>query len=111
MPTPDQPAPGQPTTTPAQNAARILLGSALIFAGVGHFTFARKGFRAQVPFGSYSAFWDDYSQVSVVGEPRVDGDTVVVPLRYVRRNGEVITASNTLVVGDGVILGDQNNPV
>lgn len=29
--------------------ARTLLGGALIFAGVGHLTFARKAFRAQVP--------------------------------------------------------------
>lgn len=32
-----------------QNAARILLGSALIFAGTGHLTFARAEFQAQVP--------------------------------------------------------------
>jgi uncharacterized membrane protein len=29
--------------------ARILLGSALIFAGIGHLTFARDTFQAQVP--------------------------------------------------------------
>ena len=29
--------------------ARIALGSALIFAGLGHFTFARATFQAQVP--------------------------------------------------------------
>lgn len=29
--------------------ARTLLGGALIFAGIGHLTFARKAFRAQVP--------------------------------------------------------------
>ncbi len=32
-----------------RSAARILLGSALIFAGVGHLTFARDAFQAQVP--------------------------------------------------------------
>lgn len=32
-----------------KNSARILLGSALVFAGVSHLTFARKAFRAQVP--------------------------------------------------------------
>ena len=32
-----------------QTAARILLGSALVFAGISHLTFARKAFRAQVP--------------------------------------------------------------
>jgi uncharacterized membrane protein len=29
--------------------ARMLLGAALIFAGIGHFTFARETFQAQVP--------------------------------------------------------------
>jgi uncharacterized membrane protein len=37
------------STTKAQNVARIALGAALIFAGVSHLTFARRGFRAQVP--------------------------------------------------------------
>jgi uncharacterized membrane protein len=36
-------------TTKAQNVARIALGGALVFAGVSHLTFARQGFRAQVP--------------------------------------------------------------
>lgn len=30
-------------------AARLLLGGGLIFAGIGHLTFARKAFQAQVP--------------------------------------------------------------
>lgn len=29
--------------------ARTVLGGALVFAGIGHLTFARKAFRAQVP--------------------------------------------------------------
>lgn len=29
--------------------ARLLLGAALIFAGIGHFTFSRQTFQAQVP--------------------------------------------------------------
>lgn len=32
-----------------KDASRIVLGSALIFAGISHLTFARKDFRAQVP--------------------------------------------------------------
>lgn len=32
-----------------QNVARIALGIALIYAGVGHFTFSRQEFQAQVP--------------------------------------------------------------
>jgi uncharacterized membrane protein len=33
----------------ARSAARYLLGAALIYAGVGHFTFSRVAFQAQVP--------------------------------------------------------------
>jgi len=32
-----------------KKAARILLGSVLVFAGISHLTFARKAFKAQVP--------------------------------------------------------------
>jgi uncharacterized membrane protein len=32
-----------------RHAARYLLGAALIYAGVGHFTFSRLAFQAQVP--------------------------------------------------------------
>jgi uncharacterized membrane protein len=32
-----------------KTAARILLGTGLIFAGISHLTFARKDFKAQVP--------------------------------------------------------------
>lgn len=32
-----------------RGTARVLLGGALIFAGVSHLTFARRDFRAQVP--------------------------------------------------------------
>jgi uncharacterized membrane protein len=33
----------------AKQIARYLLGAALIFAGIGHFTFSRAEFQAQVP--------------------------------------------------------------
>jgi uncharacterized membrane protein len=33
----------------ARHLARYLLGAALIYAGVGHFTFSRLAFQAQVP--------------------------------------------------------------
>lgn len=35
--------------TIAKDTARILLGSFLVAAGIGHLTFQRKAFRAQVP--------------------------------------------------------------
>lgn len=34
---------------PGRTLARVLLGSALVFAGVSHLSFARKPFQAQVP--------------------------------------------------------------
>ncbi len=39
------------TTRPgrARSAARVVLGGALVFAGLGHLTFARVDFQAQVP--------------------------------------------------------------
>lgn len=37
------------STTKAQDAARYVAGSAMILAGVSHWTFARKAFEAQVP--------------------------------------------------------------
>jgi len=39
----------KPQTTMIQSALRLLLGAALLFAGVGHLTFARTEFLAQVP--------------------------------------------------------------
>ncbi|MFC3832645.1 MULTISPECIES: hypothetical protein [Deinococcus] len=38
-----------PPTTPAQTAARVLLGSAMVLAGTSHLTVARDDFQAQVP--------------------------------------------------------------
>lgn len=36
-------------TSPLQNALRILLGLAMLFAGISHLTFLRADFQAQVP--------------------------------------------------------------
>ena len=36
-------------TQTIKKTARILLGASLVFAGIGHLSFARKAFRAQVP--------------------------------------------------------------
>ncbi|MGW9022547.1 DoxX family protein [Leucobacter chromiiresistens] len=38
-----------PRATPLQHVARVLLGAALLFAGIAHLTFARREFQAQVP--------------------------------------------------------------
>jgi uncharacterized membrane protein len=39
----------QQQTSTLQKAARILLGTFMVFAGLGHLTFQRKAFQAQVP--------------------------------------------------------------
>ena len=39
----------QPHTSPLQKVARILLGTFMVFAGIGHLTFQRRAFQAQVP--------------------------------------------------------------
>lgn len=39
----------RPSMKTTKFLARLLLGAALIFAGIGHFTFSRQTFQAQVP--------------------------------------------------------------
>ena len=39
----------EPKTTPLQDVARYVLGTFMVGAGVGHLTFVRKSFQAQVP--------------------------------------------------------------
>ena len=36
-------------TTPLQNVFRVILGIAMLYIGIGHFTFSRIEFQAQVP--------------------------------------------------------------
>lgn len=44
-----RPADAPTVETIAQTAGRIVLGLLMVFAGVGHLTFAREEFQAQVP--------------------------------------------------------------
>lgn len=91
----------QPETTPAQNAARILLGSALIFAGIGHFTFARRGFRAQVP-ESLPLDEDGVVLASGVAEIALGASLIGLPARH-RRTVGAVAASFFVVVFPGNI--------
>ncbi|MEU0494957.1 hypothetical protein [Mycobacterium sp. NPDC006124] len=43
------PASNPPATSAPRVLARVLLGAALVFAGVSHLTFARRAFYAQIP--------------------------------------------------------------
>lgn len=47
-------------TNPIQNILRILLGLAMLYAGIGHLTFLRTEFQAQVPtwISSNTSFMD-----------------------------------------------------
>ena len=45
----NQPGVDRSASSAPRTAARLLLGAALVFAGVGHLTFARTTFYAQVP--------------------------------------------------------------
>lgn len=42
-------ADGRAAETLVQKVGRIVLGAFMVFAGIGHLTFARKDFQAQVP--------------------------------------------------------------
>lgn len=75
-------------TTPAQNAARILLGSALISAGVGHLSFARADFQAQVP-DLLPVDKDQIVLASGVAEIALGAALIGVPARYRRTAGAV----------------------
>lgn len=52
----------QQQTSTLQKAARILLGTFMVFAGLGHLTFQRKAFQAQVP--DYLPLPKDFTVVS-----------------------------------------------
>lgn len=55
------------TENKMKTAARIALGSSLVFTGIGHLTFLRKDFRAQVP-GWVPLKTDDTVVISGIAE-------------------------------------------
>jgi len=71
--------------------AKILLGSGLIFAGIGHLSFARKAFRAQVPD------WvplkkDDTVVYSGIGEIALGAGLILMPRQYEKHLGLLAAA-------------------
>ena len=79
-----------------KTGARILLGSALIFAGISHLTFARKDFRAQVPK------WvplkvDDTVLYSGVAEIALGSALVITPQKYKGTVGKIAAGFFTAV--------------
>lgn len=76
---------------PAKTVARVLLGSALVFAGVSHLTFARREFRAQVPD------WvpldvDDTVVLSGIAEIALGGAIALAPPAERRTIGNIAAA-------------------
>ena len=79
-----------------KKAARILLGSALVFAGVSHLTFARKGFKAQVP-DFVPLDRDDTVLYSGVAEIALGSSLVLANKDYEKTVGKVAGAFFTAI--------------
>jgi len=79
-----------------KKAARILLGANLIFAGIGHLTFARKAFRAQVP-NWVPLKKDDTVVYSGFAEIVLGSALVFTPEKYEEKVGQVAAVFFTAV--------------
>lgn len=72
-----------------KNIARVALGAFLITAGIGHLTFARKAFQAQVPE------WipmdkDDTVVYSGIAEIALGTAVVATPKKYRKTMGRIV---------------------
>lgn len=79
-----------------KKVARILLGANLIFAGIGHLTFARKAFRAQVP-DSVPLPKDDTVLYSGVVEIALGSGLVLTDEKYQKVVGQIAAGFFTAV--------------
>lgn len=79
-----------------KKAARILLGSALVFAGVSHLTFARRGFKAQVPY-FVPLDRDDTVLYSGFAEIALGSSLVLASKKYEKTVGKVAGAFFTAI--------------
>lgn len=73
----------------AKNISRIALGAFLITAGIGHLTFARKEFQAQVPE------WvpldkDDTVVYSGIAEIALGTAVIATPKKYRKTMGKIV---------------------
>ncbi|MCX2574901.1 DoxX family protein [Pedobacter sandarakinus] len=90
-----------------KDAARILLGAGLIVAGIGHVTFARKEFQAQVPD------WvplkkDDTVVYSGIAEIALGVTLVAAPVKYRAQVG-LLTAAMFVAVFPGNVAQYLNH--
>ncbi|MDN3548182.1 DoxX family protein [Mucilaginibacter aquaedulcis] len=79
-----------------KNGARILLGGALIFAGVGHLSFARKEFQAQVP-NWVPLKKDDTVIYSGLAEIALGAALIIAPKKHRETVGQVAAGFFTAV--------------
>ena len=83
------------TGTAGKKAARILLGSFLVTTGVGHLTFLKKDFRAQVPKHLPLSI-DDTVVYSGIAEIAL-GASLIIGGKHKKRIGEIAAAFFTAV--------------
>ncbi len=89
-----------------KTAAKILLGTGLIFAGIGHLTFARKAFQAQVP-NWVPLKKDDTVIYSGIGEIALGAALVFMPKKHEKQLG-ILTALMFVAVFPGNIAQYTN---
>ena len=91
-PTAASPDPARPAIhTPARLVGRLLLGGALLVAGVGHLTFAREEFQAQVP-AWFPMDPDLVVVLSGIAEIALGSALVLVPSRLRPALGLIVAA-------------------
>ncbi len=83
------------TNNVIRNTARIFLGSFLVTTGIGHLTFLRKDFRAQVP-KHLPLKVDDTVVYSGIAEIAL-GASLIIGGKYKRTIGEVAAGFFTVV--------------
>jgi len=92
--------------TKAQNLSRIALGAMLITAGIGHLTFARKEFQAQVPD------WvpvDKDTTVLLSGVAEIALGAAIAGLKKKRKKTGLVAASFFTAVFPGNISQYKNH--
>ncbi|MBE9583372.1 hypothetical protein IM792_02830 [Mucilaginibacter sp. JRF] len=83
-------------TSTIENTARIALGANLILAGIGHLTFARKAFRAQVP-NWVPLKKDDTVVYSGIAEIALGSTLILAPKKYRKTVGKIAAGFFTAV--------------
>jgi uncharacterized membrane protein len=92
-----------------KKAARITLGASLLFAGIGHLTFARKDFKAQVP-DFVPLKKDDTVVYSGYAEIALGTALILSPEKHAEKVGQIAAAFFTAVFpGNIAQLSNRRN--